>query len=233
MKKDSKHRITDLDVAIAVIAYEAVPCFCGKEEKSSSQADQLTSCTGGVFWGTSGESWPVTADGRPLIPWLQIACTEMDRLYGAFYKRKSVCFYIRQDFSDYEARSSLEGADFVVREYGPDDDLLPLVRPSTLKGHPYHQVSWKASQDYPSISKYHELFDEAVYSSICEKKNFKYENRSGIKIGGWPTPVQRDQEYPGSYDLQIDMTENFMYGDSGIGYLSRTGGEWYLTFECC
>lgn len=88
-------------------------------------------------------------------------------------------------------------------------------------------------QDYPSISKYNRLFDEAVYDSLCAIKNFKYDNLSGIKIGGWPTPVQRNQDYPGSSDLQIDMTENFMYGDSGIGYISRKGSEWYVIFECC
>jgi hypothetical protein len=26
---------------------------------------------------------------------------------------------------------------------------------------------------------------------------------------------------------------DFMYGDSGIGYLSARAGRWYLYFECC
>lgn len=233
MKKNVKQRISNVDDAIAVIAYEEVSCFCGVEQKSSSQPNQLTSCTGGTFWGKSGESWPTAADGTPLIPWLQIACGEMKNLYGAFHKRKSACFYIHPDFSNYEARSAHDRADFVVREYGIDAHLVPLVRPTVLMGHPFHSVVWKAMQDYPSISKYYGLFDETVYASICELKAFKYENRSGIKIGGWPTPVQRDQQYPGSYDLQIDITDNFMYGDSGIGYLTRSGDGWYLVFECC
>ena len=29
--------------------------------------------------------------------------------------------------------------------------------------------------------------------------------------------VQSNQRYPGEFDLQIDRTENLMYGDSGVG----------------
>lgn len=72
-----------------------------------------------------------------------------------------------------------------------------------------------------------------MYDALCKIEDFKYENKSGIKLGGWPTPVQSDERYPGSYDLQIDMTENYMYGDSGIGFLSRGEGKWHLLFECC
>lgn len=157
----------------------------------------------------------------------------VDGLSGPLYNRKAVCFYVRQPFGGYEATSTFDGSDFVVREYALDDELVPLTRPAALRGHPYHHVTWKELRDFPSISKYCGLFDEAVYRALCEVKDFTFENHSGIKIGGWPTPVQRDQEYPGSHDLQIDMTENFMYGDSGIGYLSRDGERWYVTFDCC
>jgi hypothetical protein len=233
MAKKSGTRIGDIDIAKAVIAHEAVDCFCGKEQKASAQPKQLTSCTGGAFWGKTGEQWPKSVEGEPLIPWLQVVCTEMKRLYGAFYNRKAVCFYIRQDFSDSEAASVFDDGDFVVREYEPTDDLVPLVRPKALQGHPYHRVTWERMLDYPSLSKYHGLLGETVYDALCKIKDFEYGNRYGLKIGGWPTPVQRGQQYPGSYDLQIDVTENYMYGDSGVGYLSRSGGQWHLLFECC
>jgi len=229
----SDAKVTSLELAMSVIAHEAVSCFCGKEQQSSVQPSRLTSCTGGIFWGKRGEKWPSSTDDQPLIPWLQVVCTEVDGLSGPLYNRKAVCFYVRQPFGGYEATSTFDGSDFVVREYALDDELVPLTRPAALRGHPYHHVTWKELRDFPSISKYCGLFDEAVYRALCEVKDFTFENHSGIKIGGWPTPVQRDQEYPGSHDLQIDMTENFMYGDSGIGYLSRDGERWYVTFDCC
>jgi len=164
---------------------------------------------------------------------LQIACTELDGATGAFYKRKAVSFFIRQSFTGYEATSTLDGSDFVVREYTLDDELVPLTRPSSLVGHPFHRITWEPLDDYPSISKYHNLFVDSVFDSICMMPDFRYSNHSGIKIGGWPTPLQRSQEYPGAYDLQIDMTENFMYGDSGIAYVTRTGAHWHACFESC
>ena len=232
-RKKQEARISDVAVAKAVIAHEAVSCFRGTERKVSVQPRTLVSCVGGVFWGRAEESWPVSAKGQPLFPWLQIVCTEMEGLYGAFYKRKAVCFYLRQDFDGYDAWSQPDQADFVVREYGLADKLEPLHRPDALRGHPFHRVVWKKMLDYPSLGKYHGLFEKSVYDAISGVKRFEYDNRYGHKIGGWPTPIQREQQYPGTYDLQIDSTENYMYGDTGIGYLSRDDQRWYVLFECC
>lgn len=233
MEKEKKTTIGDIDVAMAVIAHQAVDCFRGIEQPKTIQPNKLVSCTGGTFFGIRGEKWPTTQSGEPLIPWLQVVCTDMKNVYGAFYNRKAVCFYINHDLETYEATSAVDDTDFVVREYSLNDDLFPLVRPPQLKGYPFHQVDWKRDKDYPAISSYCELFDDNVYASLCKMKQFKFENRSGIKIGGWPTPIQGRQEYPGSCDLQIDMTENYTYGDSGIGYLTRTGNHWYVNFDCC
>lgn len=226
-------KIADVETARAVIAHEAVDCFLGKEEPASKQPTELVSCTGGVFWGQPGETWPNSSNGKPLIPWLQLVCTEMKGLYGPFYRRTAVCFYIDEQFSDAEAVPKPDGSDFVVREYPLGAKLAPLRRPAVLERHKFHRVAWHKTPDYPSISKYRGLFEEFVYSALCDDKRLKYVNRSGLKIGGWPTPVQAGQRYPGEFDLQIDMTQNFTYGDSGIGYLSANGGTWHLMFECC
>jgi len=226
-------KVTSVELAEAIIAHEAVDCFVGKEQPTSQQPKNLVSCTGGIFCGKLGEHWPRTADGAPLIPWLQIVCTEMTRLYGPFYLRKAVCFYLATEFSAAEAVSSQDSSDFVVREYLLEDELAPLERPKVLERHVFHRVKWREESDYPSLSKYHGLFDDSVYAALCAEKTLKYENRSGIKIGGWPTPIQSQQRYPGEFHLQIDMTENFMYGDSGIGYLSKSGGAWHVVFDCC
>ncbi len=226
-------KISDVDVAKAVIAHEAVDCFLAKEESASKQPTNLLSCTGGVFWGKAGEEWPRSANDKPLIPWLQIVCSEMKGVYGPFYRREVVTFFIDEEFSEAEATSKPDAADFVVREYRLGEKLAPLKRPAGLERHKFHKVAWQKTSDYPSISKYHGLFGDSVYSALCDDKRLKFVNRSGIKIGGWPTPVQSPQRYPGEYHLQIDMTENYMYGDSGVGYLSANGGTWYLLFECC
>jgi len=157
----------------------------------------------------------------------------MKGLYGPFYRRQALCFYIDEGFSGAEAVSKQDKSDFVVREYRLGDNLTPLRRPQRMDRHKFHRVAWEKTSDYPSISKYYGLFDDSVYAALCDDKQLKYLNRAGIKIGGWPTPIQTGQRYPGEFNLQIDMTENYMYGDSGVGYLSASGGAWYLLFECC
>jgi uncharacterized protein YwqG len=226
-------QIADIEVAKAVIAHEAVDCFLGKEEPASKQPKNLVSCTGGAFWGALGDEWPRSASGKPLIPWLQIVCTEMKGLYGPFYGRQVVCFHIDEEFGAVEAASKLDRSDFVVREYRVGDKLAPMQRPTELTHHKFHRVTWHKTPDYPSISKYYDLFAESVYSALCDDKSFKCQNHSGIKIGGWPTPVQSDQRYPGEFALQIDITENYMYADSGVAYLSSKAGAWVVMFECC
>jgi uncharacterized protein YwqG len=226
-------KIADIEIAKAVIAHEAVNCFVGKEGPLLKQPSKLISGTGGVFWGKSGEQWPRSDEGKPLIPWLQIVCTEIKGLSGPFYGRKAVCFYIDEEFDDFTDVSKPDGNDFVVREYLLGEKLKPLPRPDGLEHHKFRRVTWKKTQDYPAISKYEELFEDSVYSALYEDRLFTFKNHSGIKIGGWSTPIQTDQRYPGEFDLQIDMTKNYMYGDSGIGYLSANGGIWNLMFECC
>jgi uncharacterized protein YwqG len=226
-------KISDVEVAKAVIVHEAVDCFLGTEDKASEQPPRLVSCIGGVFWGLPAEEWPRSAEGKPLIPWLQIVCPEMQGLYGPFHRRQAVCFYIDEDFSDAEAVSKQDRSGFVVREYPEGVELAPIRRPAGLEDHGFHRVGWKKTVDYPSISKYRELFEGSVYSALREDKSFKFQNHYGIKIGGWPTPVQSGQRYPGESDLQIDMTANFTYCDSGIGYLSADGDTWHLMFESC
>jgi hypothetical protein len=144
-----------------------------------------------------------------------------------------VCFYIDEEFSDGDAVAEQDESDFVVREYPLGAKLAPLRRPAGLERHKFHRVTWQKAKDYPSISKYYGLLEDSVYSALCDDKRLKFVNRSGIKIGGWPTPVQTDQRYPGAFDMQIDITKNYMYGDSGVGYLSSSGGKWYVMFECC
>ena len=145
---------------------------------------------------------------------------------------QAVCFFINDEIEGGETRSRTDGADFVAREYTLGVQLKPLQRPAGLEQHKFHRVVWRKTLDYPCISKYYGLFDDLVYSKLCDSKRRRFANHSGIKIGGWPTSVQMSH-YPREFDLQIDMTKNYMYGDAGIGYLSAKGGAWYLVFECC
>src|SRR5262245_50723248 len=143
-------QVLDVEVAKAIIAHEAVECFLGKEQPGSAQPGRLVSCTGGIFWGRAGEQWPRSPAGRPLIPWLQILCADVERRYP-FFQRGAVCFYLDEDFKGFEAVSQQDASEFVVREYAIGEKLRPLTRPRGLGRHRFHRVVWKKSQDYPPL----------------------------------------------------------------------------------
>ncbi len=225
-------KVSDIEVAKSVIAHEAVRCFLAQETKGGKPS-KPTSCFGGIFWGKAGETWPTSADGAPLLPWLQILCADVKQAYGPFYRPQLIAFYVDPEFFGGEASSKPDKSEFVVRTYQQEDRLKPLERPKELKEHKYVGITWKETLDYPSLSKYYRLFESSVYSALCELKKFNYENKPGTKIGGWTTPVQTDQEYPDAWDLQIDGTPNYSYADSGIAYLSNRGEKWYTRFETC
>jgi hypothetical protein len=123
----------------------------------------------------------------------------MKGLYGPFHNLRAVCFFFANDFGGFDAMSQSDAWNCVVREYALDNQLVPLVRPEGLERHSFHRVDWKKELDYPAPSKYYGLFEDSVYDSLCREKPFEYENRSGIKIGGWPSPIQSRQRYPGEF----------------------------------
>ena len=56
-KKQIK-QVDDVEIATAIIAYEAESCTVARMAEASGQPQQLQSGTGGVFWGRTGEEWP-------------------------------------------------------------------------------------------------------------------------------------------------------------------------------
>jgi hypothetical protein len=160
-----------------------------------------------------------------------VSCGDLSDGSGPFHGRQSVCFYIAEDFDGALVSSTIDHSEFVVREYHPGEELVPLRRPGDRDWHPFHLVAWERVKDYPEISRYEDLFLTAVAEALWDDPTFEYRNRSGIKIGGWPTTIQFGDWYPGWCDIQIDTTQNYMYEDAGIAHLSRDGERWDAIFD--
>jgi hypothetical protein len=143
-----------------------------------------------------------------------------------------LCFYVEEDFAAAEASSATDTSGFVVREYVPNEHLTPLPRPHGPSWHPFHRVTWQRVPDYPQVGRYGDLFSPEVADALSDDDGFEYQHRSGIKIGGWPTSIQFGYWYPGWCDIQIDITQNFIYLDGGIADLSRDRENWYAIFDC-
>ena len=155
---------------------------------------------------------------------------------SVFENVKALAFYIDEEFYDFDHIAE-ENSQIVVREYKESDGIVLLKKPGGLGGHPPYSLMWSQVKAYPSMSYFYEGFTEGIYDYFCENGEKEgLSNHGGIKIGGWPTLVQREYENMelDQHLLQIDMTENYMYGDSGICYVSKLdNGKWFFSFDCC
>jgi len=228
-------KITSFKEAKHEIARHRLDGIVARDHKCPQDVTQIASCYGGVFHGRAIDKWPTNND-RPLIPWLQIVARDLPTRLRPFDRFELVSFFIDpetwdDDFAKHDHHS------IVVRAYESLDDLVPLDRPETLPGHPHYRLEWVTVDDFPCLSHFYEKFDNGVYDQICEDADkLSLDNKSGIKISGWPTLVQRDYDLllTDSYLMQIDMTENYMYGDSGVAYVYfNPDDRWMISFDCC
>ncbi len=228
-------KIATIDDAKAAIAEQRRTAAVATAMRADQVASEVKSCYGGTFHGRHEEQWPVN-DGKPLIPWLQILSRDLPFRSPPFDTLELVTFWIDKDNWD-AAFANHDNSPIVIREYASLDGLIRLSRPGQLSGHPHYSLTWAQVADYPCLSHFYRSFPDDVYTLMCDKvEEFGLENRDGIKIGGWPILVQRDLHLllRESYVMQIDMTENYTYGDAGVAYVYReSDGRWYVDFDCC
>jgi hypothetical protein len=184
----------------------------------SEQGASAASSYGGSFYGRHGEPWPVN-DGKPLIPWLQVASRELPFRNAPFDALELVTFWIDEDNWD-AAFARQDNAPIVVREYASLDGLIQLPRPEGFSGHPHYSLTWAQIADYPCLSHFYRSFSDAVYGGMCDKvEELRLENHSGIKFGGWPSlvaaelrsPVERLLRHADRRDGELDSARFFLY----------------------
>ncbi len=228
-------KVTEITKGREHIRAVAKSALISKDSKCDDQPARNRSFYGGSFYGLPSESWP-TFEGRPLVPWVFISRDSLPKVPDRLLDFAALAFYIDPELftGDYVAK---EGSQLVVREYRGIEDLVLLDRPEKLEGHPPYMLDWTERDDFPSLRHFYSDFSEEVYQHFCDHDEAEgLTNHSGIKIGGWPTLVQRDYD---TFDLdqfmlQIDMTENYIYADSGIIYVTRlSDGRWHFEFDCC
>jgi hypothetical protein len=217
--------IDDLELAQQVMASDGVDAYVARVAKPGKQPKKLVSCTGGVFFGRRGETWPIDNHGLPLLPWIQL----VDAFPGRVHYKKAVCFFLSQTFGYWDqGHSSTDNGSFVVREYDRSVPVRPLDRPSLLKGHPFRRMQWQPARDYPLLSKYRNVFTPRVIAALNRDRG-EHPHHAGIKIEGWPTQEHGDATvFTGTWDLQLPIAKNFSLGGRHYARLRRETNGWLV-----
>jgi hypothetical protein len=188
--------------------------------ENAGDADDVL-CRQGPPLAAEHESWP-HKDSVPLLPILSIHTPELPFVpsflqgfdYWAFFIEPETCEQVVEDGS------------LVVRKYESVARLQQLPPPLSIEPQPlrlrFHEVI-----DYPCDEAIENVWSDQpdliqAYKSRADELREKFPCHSGIKLGGYPLLIQPTaflRTFGPDFQIQIDISEYFHYGDSGIGYL--------------
>lgn len=223
--------ITNIDEAIKEIQKHQKKAIVAKNNINKS--NYIQSGFGGAFYGLPNEVWP-SLNNTPLISLLQINTKELPFTIPPLDKFELITFYVHPEI--WCEGYANENQKIIVRVYSSLSSLKKLDMPSNLNNKIFQAIEWQAIEDYPCVSHFYNIFESKIYDDISNYiDKLKIDNASGIKIGGWPTLIQRDyDQISDCHLLQIDNNDNYMYCDNGIAYVSyQDDGKWFIEFDSC
>ena len=193
--------------------------------------DDLLTAQGGIPLGSAGESWP-EHDGQPLFPMLSVQTSELPFVPPIFGGDAYVVIFIKAD--EYEVATN-DGT-LVLRRYSEMTGLVPLAVPPEAETTRL-PLGFKEIRDFPEPSVISEaLEDRPELLEAYEQESDKWESAfpcaDGIKIGGYPLLIQETaflKSLDPDFAIQLDGTDLYSYGDSGVGYVDADLG--YILWE--
>jgi hypothetical protein len=178
-------------------------------------------CRQGPPLAAADESWPLK-DDVPLLPILSIHTRELPFVpaflqgfdYWTFFVDLETCEQIIKDGS------------LVVRRYKRALGLRPLPPPPSIKPQPIG-LRFRKVIDYPCDEALYDVWSDRpellqAHEARAAELRDRFPCHSGIKIGGYPLLIQPTaflKTLDPNFQIQIDISNSFHYGDSGIGYL--------------
>lgn len=192
--------------------------------------DPLTSWFGrGVCLPAEPE---VQFNGAPLIPLLQVRCSELPYVPPALEGLALIVVYMNTSEVPHDKP---HGEGWMVREYRSLDALSPCPTraPRGLKALP---IKWITSKpERPDWEEASDLLDlDALDESESARERFdKLPHHGATKVGGYPSEIQGLVENADDFVLQIgsEAKANWKWADGGIATFGRdANGQW--SFAC-
>lgn len=195
---------------------------------------------GRVNLALPGEGWPMS-EGKPLHALAQIDLTELPFRPPHLDDLAMIAIFIG-DEPPYGDRRNGDG--WCLRAYPDLAALVPFAPAGTgsrIRQFPMRPVV--LDDDYPGWDDV--AFDLA--GEIDESYHDLFQTQDGFKLGGWPTLIQGEIEWPHGnghprapeYVFQIDSTDKggWSWADSGVGYFGRGTApghrdRWTLAWQC-
>jgi hypothetical protein len=193
------------------------------EQHKSDDGHRPVLCRqGGAPLGEASERWPEN-NTVSLFPVLSIYTPELPFVPRFLSEFEYWVIFIEPEIFE----QSAEDGSLVVRKYQCIADLVPMSPPEPWMREALY-LDFHATEDYPArdaltnaLANRPDLVE--FYRERADSFAERYPCHAGIKIGGYPYLIQRTafllESLEPDYQIQLDMTELYMHGDSGIGYV--------------
>lgn len=205
----------------AFLEQHARPALVAKEYPAS-RGSSIVSRQGPPL-GLPGEEWP-RKDGEPLVPILSVYVPELPFVPHFLAAWTYWTFFIQREPYEHLARDG----SLVIRQSMSIANLVPMNPPPGIKTDPsileFHEV-----RDYPCATALGEIFADYPrlgrdYFAHERAMSERFPCHYGIKLGGYPYLIQETyflKQLNPPFSIQLDISEYFHKGDSGIGYLDE------------
>ncbi|GAB3957392.1 hypothetical protein GCM10028805_50020 [Spirosoma harenae] len=196
---------------------------------------------GRVLLGQPDELWPLS-NGKPMLPLCQINLQEFPFKPELVQDIAFITLFIDADTTPVSGNPN--GAGWILRTYTSLEDLIPIVQPTFVSAiKPFQMAPEIIDADFPML----EDCPIALPASLEDDYDDLFPNTDGIKLGGWPTLIQGEIDWPPlnqhsttpTFAFQIDSVEkaHWQWGDNGVAYFGRDSAigqesEWTFSWQC-
>jgi Domain of unknown function (DUF1963) len=237
-------------LAVPDLAGLARPASLGQIGGFRPPDDAVTSSAGNVTVARPDEGWPLSS-GNPMLALLQVIVAELPVVPEQLRDVAALTLFIGPFALPVDEPN---GANWCLRTYRTLDELASLQPPpptraddpKLAKGEPTtyrpFPVRWREVTDWPSFDSV--LLDcQEAWDEAQRKEGPATKTHDGLKVGGWPSPVQSDVSWwegderldDADFVLQVDSDEKtgFQVGDRGVLYIGRrrSTGTWHCSWQ--
>ena len=171
--------------------------------------------------GLPGEAVP-RLNGELLFPLLSIHAPELPFVPPFLRGFEYWTVFVEPDAWE----QTLEEGSLVIRRYPSARTLQPLRELADEDEWPVWDLAFTEVQDHPSWQALRRVLaergDVATNDAELQLLAKRFRCHSGLKLGGYPHLIQETaflQTLEPDFQIQVDVSDAYRYGDSGIGYL--------------
>ena len=221
-----------------LIAAIGRPASVARIARGRPEPVAVESTLSGVHLALAGEDWPLDDDGEPMAGLAQLNLIDAPFRPPELDGIAFVTIFVGRDDDTLVVPAGPSGDGWLLRTYASLDNLDHFAVPRGGNAGRPRRLAWQQVWDLPAYEDLVNLVDTDVLDRLLggrEVEDAIGSPESGTKLGGWPTLLQSEIEWPGGSDpgrvpvfcLQVDSAEHadLNLWDGGVLHVGCVPGD--------